>query len=405
MDEKKETIERIVGQENGILRMEPAWVARDFLPPGKRLGLKESEYDVGERGYICERWLASVTLADNAVGPEDEGLSYIQSSAGDRVTLKEAVDQQPALLMGSEYAKTHEGLGRLAKIFDYQTRLPYHLHQMQHHAQLVGRNSKDEAYHFLDGVELGAHPETFLGVHPYITEEKMQDMLLPYLEDWDSDLILKHSRAYLNVAGEGFFIPSGVPHGPGTALTLELQEDSDVFAMLQALNAGQIISKELLFKDVRKEDREKYGERVILDQIDWDTSGDPYFYENHHLVPIPDEETRQPGAVEYWIYYNTPKFSGKKLILEPGKSFRSVDRGCYSVLVWRGSGEFDGRPVVAGDPRQDELFVTHDKAVESLEIKNTGSEDLVLVKFFGPDINTGVTPRIEPRGGTRLHGA
>lgn len=40
--------------------------------------------------------------------------------------------------------------------------------------------------------------------------------------------------------------------------------------MLQALSAGKIISKELLFKDVRKIDREKFGEKVILNQIDWE---------------------------------------------------------------------------------------------------------------------------------------
>ncbi len=75
--------------------------------------------------------------------------------------------------------------------------------------------------------------------------------------EWKDDLILQHSRAYLLVPGEGFHLPSGVLHAPGTALTIELQEDSDVFAMLQALVAGKIISKDLLFKDVRPEDRKR----------------------------------------------------------------------------------------------------------------------------------------------------
>ena len=52
-------------------------------------------------------------------------------------------------------------------------------------------------------------------------------------------------------------VPSGVLHGPGTALTLELQEDSDVLSMFQALNAGRIIDKELLYKDVRPADRDR----------------------------------------------------------------------------------------------------------------------------------------------------
>ena len=89
-------------------------------------------------------------------------------------------------------------------------------------------------------------------------------MLLPYLVDWDSDLILRHARAELQVPGEGFHVPSGVLHAPGTALTLELQEDSDVLAMFQALNAGRIISKDLLFKDVRPAGPASEGERFPL---------------------------------------------------------------------------------------------------------------------------------------------
>jgi hypothetical protein len=141
----------------------------------------------------------------------------------------------------------------------------------------VGCNAKDESYHFPAGADFGAHPETFFGVHPWITERRAYDTLLPYLEDWDSDLILRHARAELQVAGEGFHVPSGVLHAPGTALTLELQEDSDVLAMFQALNAGRIIPKDLLFKDVRPHDRASFGERFPLRFVDWETNGDPWW--------------------------------------------------------------------------------------------------------------------------------
>ena len=69
--------------------------------------------------------------------------------------------------------------------------------------------------------------------------------------------------------------------------------------MLQALNAGKIISKDLLFKDVTPEDRATRGERAILDQIDWEISGDPYFYENRHTPPVPvagDPAARRRGS-------------------------------------------------------------------------------------------------------------
>jgi hypothetical protein len=393
MDKRRETVEEALAAGNGILRLEPAWVARDFLPPGRRLGLKQEEYEVGERGWISERWIGSTTHADNRVGPPDEGLSYIATDSEEKITLKEAVEVAGPAIMGQEYAQTHRGLGRLAKIYDFGARIPYHLHQMKEDAALVGANSKEEAYYFPEDVPVGPHPETFFGVHPYIAEEKKQDILLPYLVEWKDDLILRHSRAYLLVPGEGFHLPSGVLHAPGTALTIELQEDSDVFAMLQALVAGQIISKDLLFKDVRPQDREQKGERVILGQVDWEISGDPYFYENRHTSPQRVEETAQEVGEEHWIYYNTTKFSGKRLVVKPGQRFTSVDNGIYNVLVWRGHGRYDGHEIEAGNFGFDELLVSHTKATQPILVENTGTEDLMIFKFFGPDINLDV-PRI-----------
>ena len=387
VDAMRDEVARALSDEDGIVRLAPAWVARDFLPPGRRLGLPDDAYDLGERGFLCERWLGSTTKADNRVGPSDEGLSYLALEGADGVTLKDAVDADPVAFMGEDYAQTHAGLGRLAKIFDYSTRLPLHLHQRQEHAALVGRCSKDEAYYFPDGVDMGPHPETFLGVHPWIAEDRRYEVLLPYLEDWDSDLILQHTRGYTQVAGEGFLVPSGVLHAPGSAFTIELQEDSDVFAMLQALNAGTIISKELLWKDVRAEDREAKGERFILELIDWEENGDPYFYENHHLSALPIEDTRAPGCEESWIFYDTPKFSGKRLIVEPGGAFASRDDGVYTVFVWRGAGTFGGLEVRGGEPGLDEVIVTHDRAIRGVEVRNTGAETLMLIKFFGPDVN------------------
>jgi hypothetical protein len=386
---KRELVEKALAKGNGILRLKPAWVARDFLPPGRRLGLKESQYEVGERGWISERWLGSTTKADNRVGPPDEGLSHLALD-GDDMTLKEAIEAAGPAIMGEAYAKTHTGLGRLAKIYDFACRLPYHIHQRQQDAALVGHNSKEEAYYFPEGVDVGPHPETFFGVHPTIVERKQYDILLPYMVDWNSDLILRHAFAYLLVPGEGFHLPAGGLHAPGTALTIELQEDSDVFAMLQALVGGKIISKELLFKDVRKEDRARLGERAILGQIDWELSGDPYFYDNRHTSPQRVEKAHQAGGDEYWIYYNTTRFSGKKLVVKPGERFQTVDSGVYNILVWQGRGRYDGHEIEAGNFDCDELLVSHARATTPLWVENTGKTDLSIIKFFGPDVNLDV---------------
>jgi hypothetical protein len=240
-----------IDKTGGILRLDPAWVARDFLPPGRRLGLPPDQYELGERGGICERWVGSTTKADNKVKVPDEGLSFINFESGEKITLKDAVEYAPALIMGEEYSARHKGLNRLPKIFDYEFRLPYHIHQMQKHARLVGHNSKEEAYYFPEGLDMGKEPDTFFGVHPYITGEKKYDLLLPAMVEWKDDSILQFARAFKLMPDDGYHVPSGVLHAPGSALTIELQEDSDVFAMLQAKTGGKIIDKELLYKDVR----------------------------------------------------------------------------------------------------------------------------------------------------------
>jgi hypothetical protein len=396
-EQARDVLHRLLSAGDGVLRCEPAWVARDFLPPGRRLGLPDDAYDMGERGAICERWLASTTEADNLVGPEDEGLSYLVGDQGERILLRDAVAADPEAILGVSYTATHPaGLGRLAKLFDYAERLPYHIHPPQEYAALVGRSAKDESYHFLPGVDLGPHPETFFGVHPWIAEQRSYETLLPYLVDWDSDLILRHARAELQLPGEGFHVPSGVLHAPGTALTLELQEASDVLAMFQALNAGRIISKELLFKDVRAEDRAAEGERFPLRFVDWEVNGDPWFYENRHLSPQPVPDAVGDGT-EDWVFYNSTKYAGKRITVPTGGIQRLREPGVYSVFAWSGQGRYAGLDVRGGAPGLDELVLTHAAATRDHDIVNTGSEELVVFTFFGPDLHVEV-PTIPDRG-------
>ena len=386
----RQEIERLIAAEGGVLRLDPALVARDWLPPGRRLGLAHQAYDLGERGFVCERWLASTTHADNVKGPGDEGVSHIRTADGRRINLAEAVKAAPDLIMGVDYAATHEGLGRLAKIFDFGARIPYHIHPPADQAALVGRRSKDEAYYFPPGVDMGAHPETFFGVHPYIARGPREDALLPHLLRWNDDAILQHAFAYKQVADEGFYIDSGILHAPGTALTVELQEDSDTLAMLQALNAGTIISKHLLFKDVCDADRVAFGERAVLRWIDWNANGDPDFYERRVIRPVPSLQAE--GVEEAWIFRGTRKFSGKRLRLAPGARMTSIERGVYNVLVWRGEGTVAGVDVHGGRPGDDELLIVHEAATKPHAIINSGQDELLIIKFFGPDINPDAPP-------------
>jgi hypothetical protein len=386
-DGKRKLIEQAIHDGTGILKLKPTWVAREIPAPGKRLGLPESAYHLGDRGAICERWLGSTTRVKNRVGPPDEGLSYVEVNNLDQVTLKDAVQLAGDLIMGTEYCRTHQGLGRLAKIFDYADRIPFHIHQMAKDAVKVDQNPKEESYYFPTGITMGLHPETYFGVHPWVAKGQNRSLILPYLRDWDSDQILRLSSAYLQLPEDGFHIPAGILHAPGTALTIELQEDSDVYSILQARVGGEIISKDFLYNSIALHDRDRFGEEIILEQINWELNADPDFYIHRHTPPVRIPESEQEGGYEEWIFYNTSKFSGKKLVVSPGSVYVNRERGVYNLLVWQGKGIFDKFPIEAGCFDQEELLVTHPKATIPHEIQNTGDENLVIFKFFGPDVN------------------
>ena len=79
---QKAHVQEAVGAGKGILRLEPTWVPRSFMLPGRRLRLHADDlYACGaHRGGINERWFSSTTNADNGPGtPADEGLSYVGS--------------------------------------------------------------------------------------------------------------------------------------------------------------------------------------------------------------------------------------------------------------------------------------------------------------------------------------
>ena len=150
---KKEKVKNLISQiyeeGEGIFRLAPAWVPRAFSLPGKRLKLSTQDlYILGSnRGGIDERWLASVTVADNGPGtPPDEGLSYIVFNNKRMVTLREAIQVGGDFILGEKIMQKYGGWKILTKFFDNMGPLPLHLHQDDKQAKLVNREGKPDIY-------------------------------------------------------------------------------------------------------------------------------------------------------------------------------------------------------------------------------------------------------------------
>src|SRR5215475_11862615 len=115
------TVQEAIDAGAGVLRLEPSWLPRTFMLPGRRLKLHPDDlYALGaHRGGINERWFSSTTNADNGPGtPADEGLSYVRLESGQRFQLKGAVDVAGDALIGADVMSKEHGWNILCKFFD-----------------------------------------------------------------------------------------------------------------------------------------------------------------------------------------------------------------------------------------------------------------------------------------------
>jgi hypothetical protein len=125
--------------------------------------------------------------------------------------------------------------------------------------------------------------------------------------------------------------------------------------------------------------------------IDWAMAESPYIWHLFHVEPERIEETSVAGVVEErWVFNpdRTRLWSGKEVVLEPGKTYTSREQGAYGLFVFTGKGTVAGLDVAAGDPERDELFVSHRAGTAGIEVTNTGDCPLVFYTFFPADVNT-----------------
>src|ERR1700746_4044961 len=147
-DNVGQLLQRPLHAGEGLLRLTPTWVPRSFLHPGKRIKLHPDDwYAFGaHRGGIDERWFASTTEAANDGRVPDEGLSYVVVD-GERFTLRQAVADCGATLVGAKLWKKYGRWPVYSKFFDNMGPIPHHMHQSEKQTKLVGQESKPEPYY------------------------------------------------------------------------------------------------------------------------------------------------------------------------------------------------------------------------------------------------------------------
>lgn len=381
----------------GLLRLTPTWVPRSFLHPGRRIKLHPSDYYRfgADRGGIDERWFGSTTEAANEGRVWHEGLSFCLFE-GKKFLLKDAVCERGADIVGAAIFDKYDRWPVYSKFFDNMGPIPHHMHQRFEDAALVGQEGKPESYYFppqLNNVD-NNFAYTFMGLEPGTTKEQLRRCL----ENWNEgdNGILDLSRAYRLKRGTGWLIPPGVLHAPGSLCTYEPQWGSDVFGMYQSIVEGRYVPWSLLVKDMPEDKHQDLD--FIVGQLDWDKNVDTHFKQANYLEPIRDEANSGDGFEDLWIVYGTvdgrQMFSAKELTIQPGAKCVLRDPGASSWITVQGRGRIGKLDLQTpamirfGENTTDEVFISHQAATAGVQIENLGTEPLVGLRYFGPDVHS-----------------
>ena len=174
----------------GIFRLFPAFVPRQFGKAGHRLKLHPDDYFAFgmERGSITERWFASTIAAQN--GPKakaDEGMAYVcvDYDSDEKFALRDAVKLLGAELVGEELWEKYNGWPMYSKYFDNENPLFHHLHLTFEDAARVGKLGKPECYYFPKQLNnyFGEAGYTYFGFDPDVTKEEIRERIAKYADD------------------------------------------------------------------------------------------------------------------------------------------------------------------------------------------------------------------------------
>ncbi len=327
----------------------------------------------GEDGYFPEDWLASVVIANNPERenkPEREGLSAVRLKNGEKVYLKDLIDENPEGFLGREHVdKLGVNFGVLTKFLDSAERLPIQVHPDKNAAMRLfnSQYGKTEAWCILGGREInGEKPYILLGFKEDVTPEMLHDLFDK--QDIKGMEALMHKIPVKS--GEVYIIEGGTPHaiGPGCFL-LEIQEPTDYTISLEKCNTlGEKLPDFLCHQGLGFDkmfecfNYRKFTEKELLDSF--------------RLEPEAiDENTSQLIS-----YRRTSCFALNRLSVKSSITCKCLNRP-YALTVVEGFGKVGDINVKSGDC----LFVP--AQAEDFSIKNLSGCELVMLQCLPPYID------------------
>lgn len=359
-------IAELIRRTEEILKLRPEYVHR-FYPDLNRLG--QARLRRSSRQFIPERWIGSSVEATNPPPIPSGGLSMLADTR-EPVSLRDAIKAAPLEMLGPRVLGAHGAEFRvLVKILDPGEPIVFHLHATDRQVIRKPRNfrghrfGKDEAYYFLEAPK-GTTPYTHAGLYDGVTRRDVARAVIR-----GPHHALELSPSFYQEYETGFFVPAGVPHRPGTALTLEIQQPSDVYTLLETRAGGKSLSPGQIHPGFR-------SLNDAFDLIDLEASHAVGELAQNRLLPRIESRTVGGEIATIFPAEICRKFAGRRLRVS--RSITCSEDAPLVIWIWRGHGKLNGRPARQGD----EFFVAHKTARRGIELINDGDQFLEAFTFF-----------------------
>ena len=182
-------------------------------------------------GSFPEEWIMSTITARGKNRPENEGLTLIETNDG-VFSLKELINSNLELHLGSDLAEKYGTTGVLIKMLDSMERLTIQVHPDKKYAKniLNSEFGKTESWYVLNTREVyGEKPVVYMGFKKHVTKAIWKT----HFDNQDIEGMLDCLHKIEVKPGDAFMIYGGVPHAIGAGCFLmEVQEPTDYTCLL-----------------------------------------------------------------------------------------------------------------------------------------------------------------------------
>ena len=320
-----------------------------------------------EDGSLPEEWIMSTISARGKNRPSDEGLSILQTPAGD-ITLQELISADLGLFLGEEHVQKFDSTGVLIKMLDSKERLTIQVHPDKAYAKKMLNSDfgKTESWYILGSREIdGEKSAVYLGFKEGVTPEKWTKHFL----EQNIQGMLSCLHKFEVKPGDAFMIYGGVPHAIGSGCFLmEVQEPTDYTMRVEKVTPGGLtIGDELIHQGV--------GNENMLKCFHYDCCSFEEASKRWKITPETLETSSDHTKRTFFNEKHTNCFGVEELLLN-GEYELKGNRIFYVGVIYSGAGTMTCDGAAYEYAQGDEIFFP--AAIDSVVFKSNKPSKILL---------------------------